>query len=178
MWRLPQLGRRPGAAGALGLSLHRPGLPGTPPPARPGLGSLRPPRGGAQAPWRGDCALLEAPSGSSARPGPSRRLRRRPLLSQPRGACRSRRWRSSAERPRYRARAGTGPVTGQPGGEGAEARPLLLLSPRAGPPRAPRTPQGTVSTQARGCLSVGSETCLPRRGLGFGPWAPSCDPKH
>lgn len=56
-------------------SLHRPGVLGPRLPARRGLGSPRPPPGGAQAPPHGDRALLAASAGSSARSCPSRSLR-------------------------------------------------------------------------------------------------------
>lgn len=169
-------------------SLHRPGVLGPRLPARRGLGSPRPPPGGAQAPPAlaprtpgSVCRLLRALRPLAEPPVLPGRLpplpRGRLFLSQPRGTCRSRRRRSSAERPRYQTPAVAGPATRWPGGEGAEALSLLLQSPPART-ASPHRPQGILFAQSQGCLCIGCEICLPAGGLALAPGPPPCDPNH
>lgn len=166
MWRLPQLGRRPGAAGAPGSSLRRPGRPGTRPPRARTPGS--PPTAGREPrapvrshrPHRARAPRCASPTRwAPARPRP-------PCPLPARGACRSRRQpsRAAAQVP---SASGSGAGCPAAGWGGAEARPLS----------SPRRPQGAGAAQARGCLCAGSECCLPRGGFALAGGPPACDPR-
>lgn len=171
-------------------SLHRPGVLGPRLPARRGLGSPRPPPGGAQAPPSGDprapgsvCWLLCALRPLAEPPVLPGRLppfpRSRLFLSKPRGTCRNRwRWRSSAERPRYQTPAVVGPPRcGGRVGRGRR-RCRCSFSPRQ-PPRRPLTRhRGSCSPNPRGASALAVRYAFPARGLALARGPPPCDPKH
>lgn len=152
-WRRRTLGRRPG--GAEDPERWEAGARLSPPTAGRGAGSAaRGPRAPGSA------------TGSLARACPSRRLpgslgacpaRGRLFLPSPRGACRSRRQRSSAERPGTERGRERGPG---PGGGAAAAAAVPAGRPGVLPHAA-----GGRGRPSPGCLRAGSETCLPHRGL-------------
>lgn len=150
----------------------------TPRAAGRGLGSPRPPQGGAQAPRRWDRALLEAPPAPPRARAP-RGASRAPWAPAPPAAASSspapRRLSQSlaAEQrraPRYRARAGAGPGTRRRAAAAAAPVPAgqLGVLPHAA---------GDRDRPSPGCLCVGSETCLPHRGLCCGSRAPALPPQ-